>query len=90
MQNSSNDSRHSAAWAHSAKGCHASLFSVHAAVAEAVFKFNGGSEGASAAMLKELKVNPGPPLKNTWQRRTTADQQRQLASVPLERTCNGH
>lgn len=59
----SNESLHSVVWAHSAKERHASLLSVQAAVAEAVLKFNAGNEAASAAILKELKVNPGPSAK---------------------------
>ncbi|KAH9360930.1 hypothetical protein HPB48_007011 [Haemaphysalis longicornis] len=57
----SNESLHSMIWALAPKQKHASLFTVQAAVAEAVLKFNTGNERASAAILKELDLNPGLP-----------------------------
>ncbi|KAH9380598.1 hypothetical protein HPB48_018795 [Haemaphysalis longicornis] len=55
----SNESLHSMIWALAPKEKHASLFTVQAAVAEAVLKFNAGNERASASILKQLDLNPG-------------------------------
>lgn len=55
----SNECLHSMIWALAPKDRHASLFTVEAAVAEAVMKFNAGNERSSAGILKELGLNPG-------------------------------
>ncbi|KAH9377387.1 hypothetical protein HPB48_008605 [Haemaphysalis longicornis] len=57
----SNESLHSIIWALAPKKKHASLFTVQAAVAKAVLKFNTGNKRASAAILKEVDLNPGLP-----------------------------
>ncbi|XP_077502161.1 uncharacterized protein LOC144113128 [Amblyomma americanum] len=53
----SNESLHSLIWALAPKERHASLFTVEAAVAEAVMRFNAGSKRTSAAILQELGLN---------------------------------
>lgn len=55
----SNESLHSMIWELAPKDKHASLFSIEAAVAEAVMNFNAGRERTSAAILHELSMNPG-------------------------------
>lgn len=57
----SNETLHSTIWALAPKEKPASLFTVQAAVAEAVLKFDAGNKRASAAVLKELDLNPGLP-----------------------------
>ncbi|KAH7956502.1 hypothetical protein HPB52_010143 [Rhipicephalus sanguineus] len=85
----SNESLHSIVWAHSAKERHASLLSVQAAVAEAVVKFNAGNEAASAAILKELKLNPGPSAKKRMaekdRRRSTASARKRASAENMQR-----
>lgn len=55
----SNESLHSVIWSLAPKERHASLHSVEAAVAEAVMRFNAGSQVTSSKILKELCLNPG-------------------------------
>ncbi|KAH9378592.1 hypothetical protein HPB48_009959 [Haemaphysalis longicornis] len=54
-----NESLHAVIWALAPKERHASLFTVEAAVAEAVMRFNGGNERTSAGILKKLNLTPG-------------------------------
>ncbi|KAH7974146.1 hypothetical protein HPB49_010548 [Dermacentor silvarum] len=54
-----NESLHSLIWALALKERHASLFSIEAAVAEAVTKFNAGFRRTSASILQELWMNLG-------------------------------
>lgn len=54
----SNESLHTLIWALAPKERHASLFTVQAAVAEAVMKFNAGNAKASLGILKALSLNP--------------------------------
>ncbi|KAH7972037.1 hypothetical protein HPB52_005808 [Rhipicephalus sanguineus] len=51
-----NESLHSVIWSLVSKNKHASLFTVEAAVAEAVARFNAGKGRADAAILKELHL----------------------------------
>lgn len=53
-----NESLHSIIWSLAPKQRHASLFTVEAAVAEAVMRFNAGNRRTSAAILNELSLNP--------------------------------
>ncbi|KAG0437931.1 hypothetical protein HPB47_017219 [Ixodes persulcatus] len=73
-----NESLHSMIWALAPKHRHASLFSVEAAVAEAVLKFNAGNEIASARILRELNVTPGP---QSSKRMVKKDKRRATASA---------
>lgn len=52
-----NESLHSMTWALASKDRHSSLFTVEAAVAEAVLKFNAGNARASGYIMKELCLN---------------------------------
>ncbi|KAH7950264.1 hypothetical protein HPB49_021675 [Dermacentor silvarum] len=54
----SNESLHSVMWFLAPKDRHASLFTVRAAVAEAVLKFNAGNVKVSASIMQELSLNP--------------------------------
>lgn len=72
-----NESLHSLIWALAPKERHASLFSVEAAVAEAVMKFNAGCRRTSASILKELLMNPG---QKCMQRMDEKDRRRSAAS----------
>ncbi|XP_077511721.1 uncharacterized protein LOC144122078 [Amblyomma americanum] len=74
----SNESLHAMIWALAPKEHHASLFSIEAAVAEAVLKFNAGNERASASILRELKVAPSTC---NMQRMAEKDRRRRTASV---------
>ncbi|KAH9374395.1 hypothetical protein HPB48_004019 [Haemaphysalis longicornis] len=82
----SNKSLHSIIWALAPKEKHASLFTVQAAVAEAVLKFNTGNERASAAILKELELNPGLPSTN---RGAEKDRRRGSASARKHKSADG-
>ncbi|CAN8025115.1 unnamed protein product [Ixodes persulcatus] len=73
-----NESLHSVIWALVPKHRHASLFTVRAAVAEAVMKFNAGNEITSARVLKELNVTPGP---QSTKRMVEKDKRRTTASI---------
>ncbi|KAG0429772.1 hypothetical protein HPB47_023294 [Ixodes persulcatus] len=73
-----NESLHSMIWALAPKHRHASLFSVEAAVAEALLKFNAGNEIASARILRELNVTPGP---QSSKRMVKKDKRRATASA---------
>lgn len=53
----SNESFHSVIWNLVPKERHSSLFAVEAAVAEAVLRFNTGSQHAAATILGEVKTN---------------------------------
>lgn len=55
----SNESLHALIWSLAPKQRHASLFTVQAAVAEAVMRFNAGNLRASENILKQLSMNPG-------------------------------
>ncbi|KAH9366722.1 hypothetical protein HPB48_008777 [Haemaphysalis longicornis] len=55
----SNESLHSVIWPLAPKHRHASLFSIEAAVAEAVMRFNAGNLRTSSGILSELTLNPG-------------------------------
>lgn len=57
MQNNK-ESLHSMIWALVPKDRHSSLFTVEAAVAKAVLKFNAGKGRASGGIMKELCLNP--------------------------------
>ncbi|XP_077537466.1 uncharacterized protein LOC144149688 [Haemaphysalis longicornis] len=69
----SNESLHSLIWALAPKERHASLFTVQAAVAEAVMRFNAGNAKTSSGILKALSLNPS--VKST-KRMTEKDHQR--------------
>lgn len=56
----SNDSLHFVKWSLAPKERHASLFTVEAAVTEAVMRFNAGNAKTFTIILKELSFNPGP------------------------------
>ncbi|XP_077521463.1 uncharacterized protein LOC144132728 [Amblyomma americanum] len=73
-----NESLHSMIWSLARKERHASLFTVQAAVAEAVMKFNAGSERTAARILQELSLTPSP---QTTKRMREKDHQRKTASV---------
>lgn len=68
----SNERLHTVIWSLAPKECHASLFTVEAAVAEAVLKFNAGNIRATACPLKELSINPS----TLYSDRTTEKDQR--------------
>lgn len=70
-----NESLHAVIWALAPKERHASLFTVEAAVAEAVMRFNGGNERTSAGILKELNLTPGQKSA-----RRTAEKDRRRAA----------
>lgn len=70
-----NECLHSVIWALAPKERHASLFTVEAAVAEAVMRFNGGNERTSAGILKELNLTPGQKSA-----RRTAEKDRRRAA----------
>lgn len=74
----SNESLHSLIWSLAPKERHASLFSVQAAVAEAVARFNAGNLQASSQILSELSVNSG--LHN-MKRMAEKDRRRTAQSV---------
>ncbi|KAH9364764.1 hypothetical protein HPB48_019439 [Haemaphysalis longicornis] len=74
----SNESLHSLIWSLAPKERHASLFSVQAAVAEAVAHFNAGNRQASSQILSELSVNSG--LHN-MKRMAEKDKRRTAQSV---------
>ncbi|CAN7952150.1 unnamed protein product, partial [Ixodes pacificus] len=84
-----NESLHSMIWALAPKHRHASLFSVEAAVAEAVLKFNAGNEMASARILKELNVTPGPQSSKRMvekdKRRATASARKRTSAENVQR-----
>ncbi|CAN8008310.1 unnamed protein product, partial [Ixodes pacificus] len=84
-----NESLHSMIWALAPKHRHASLFSVEAAVAEAVLKFNAGNEMASARILKELNVTPGPQSSKRMvekdKRRATASARKRTSAENMQR-----
>ncbi|XP_077539636.1 uncharacterized protein LOC144152274 [Haemaphysalis longicornis] len=82
----SNESLHSMIWALAPKEKHASLFTVQAAVAEAVLKFNAGNERASASILKQLDLNPG--LAST-KRMAEKDRRRGSASARKHKSADG-
>ncbi|KAH9365789.1 hypothetical protein HPB48_004175 [Haemaphysalis longicornis] len=73
-------------WALAPKEKHASLFTVQAAVAEAVLEFNTGNERASAAIPKELDLNPGLP---STKRMAEKDRRRQSASARKHKSADG-
>lgn len=73
-----NESLHSMIWALAPKERHASLFTVEAAVAEAVLKFNAGNAKASEDILRELSLNPSKPSHT---RMTEKDRRRTVASA---------
>lgn len=80
----SNESLHSLIWSLAPKERHASLFSVQAAVAEAVVRFNAGNLQACSKILSELNMNPG--VQNIRRmaekdRRRTAESVRKRASA---------
>lgn len=78
-----NESLHSMIWALSPKRSHASLFTVEAAVAEAVMKFNSGNARTSAAILTELSLNASAQSEK---RMLEKDLRRSRASV-CKRAC---
>ncbi|KAH7976932.1 hypothetical protein HPB52_021745 [Rhipicephalus sanguineus] len=89
-----NESLHSLIWALTPKERHASLFSIEAAVAEAVLKFNAGCKRTSASILHELCMNPGQKCMQRMEgkdQRCSAASERERASaenvqcVPRER-----
>ncbi|KAH9364471.1 hypothetical protein HPB48_021867 [Haemaphysalis longicornis] len=82
----SNESLHSMIWALAPNEKHASLFTVQAAVAEAVLKFNAGNERASASILKQLDLNPG--LAST-KRMAEKDRCRGSASAQKHKSADG-
>ncbi|KAG0413301.1 hypothetical protein HPB47_009542 [Ixodes persulcatus] len=73
----SNESLHSVIWSLVSKSRHASLYTVEAAVAEAVMRFNVGKECATEAILRELNVNVG---SSSLQRCSEKDRRRLAAS----------
>ncbi|KAH7954497.1 hypothetical protein HPB49_019203 [Dermacentor silvarum] len=74
----SNESLHSVIWSLAPKDRHASLFTVQAAVAEAVLKFNAGNVKASASIMQELSLNPSSFCSD---RMAEKDQRRLKASA---------
>ncbi|XP_077494020.1 uncharacterized protein LOC144104733 [Amblyomma americanum] len=79
-----NESLHSLIWSLAPKERHASLFSVQAAVAEAVVRFNAGNLKASFQILSELSMNPGQHnirRMTEKDRRRTAESARKRAST---------
>ncbi|KAH9380254.1 hypothetical protein HPB48_018202 [Haemaphysalis longicornis] len=82
----SNESLHSVIWSLAPKECHASLHSVEAAVAEAVMRFNAGSQLASSKILQELNMTVGA-LSSTRMvekdRRRTKDSSRRRTSAEI-------
>lgn len=73
-----NESLHSLIWSLAPKEKHASLFSIEAAVAEAVMNFNAGREKTSVGILNELSMNPG---HRSTKRMREKDQRRSVSSV---------
>ncbi|CAN8029862.1 unnamed protein product [Ixodes persulcatus] len=73
----SNESLHSIIWSLVSKSRHASLYTVEAAVAEAVMRFNVGKECATEAILRELNVIVG---SSSLQRCGEKDRRRLAAS----------
>ncbi|KAM7304182.1 hypothetical protein ISCGN_014082 [Ixodes scapularis] len=84
-----NESLHSMIWALAPKHRHGSLFTLRAAVAEAVMKFNAGNEITSARVLKELNVTPGPQSTKCMvekdKRRTTASTRKRATAENVQR-----
>ncbi|KAH7945181.1 hypothetical protein HPB49_007388 [Dermacentor silvarum] len=79
-----NESLHSLIWALAPKERHASLFTVEAAVAEAVMKFNCGNLRTSSGILEELSLNPSLPSTrrmNEKDRHRAAESTRKHAST---------
>ncbi|CAN8017868.1 unnamed protein product [Ixodes persulcatus] len=86
---STNESLHSMIWALAPKHRRASLFSVEAAVAEAVLKFNAGNKISSAIILKELNVTPRPQSSGhkmeSDQRRAAASARKRISAEEVQR-----
>lgn len=78
----SNESLHSVIWSLAPKERHASLFTVQAAVAEAVLRFNAGNVRATATILKELSLSPSTMCSN----RMAEKDQRRLEASTRKRT----
>ncbi|XP_077490729.1 uncharacterized protein LOC144101435 [Amblyomma americanum] len=74
----SNESLHSLIWALAPKERHASLYTVQAAVAEAVMRFNAGSERTSKIILRELGLNTSAKASK---RMTEKDERREHKSA---------
>ncbi|CAN7980517.1 unnamed protein product, partial [Ixodes pacificus] len=72
-----NESLHSVIWSLAPKDQNASLFTVESAVAEATIRFNVGSQQASAAILRELNLDPS---KKCMKRGAEKDLRRSAAS----------
>ncbi|KAH9375012.1 hypothetical protein HPB48_007856 [Haemaphysalis longicornis] len=86
----SNESLHSVIWSLAPKERHASLHSVEAAVAEAVMRFNAGSQVASSKILQELNMTVGA-LSSTRmaekdRRRTKDSSRRRTSAENVQRT----
>ncbi|KAH9367712.1 hypothetical protein HPB48_002551 [Haemaphysalis longicornis] len=86
----SNESLHSVIWSLAPKERHASLHSVEAAVAEAVMRFNAGSQLASSKILQELNMTVGA-LSSTRmaekdRRRTKDSSRRRTSAENVQRT----
>ncbi|KAH9381902.1 hypothetical protein HPB48_015378 [Haemaphysalis longicornis] len=86
----SNESLHSVIWSLAPKERHASLHSVEAAVAEAVMRFNAGSQLASSKILQELNMTVGT-LSSTRmaekdRRRTKDSSRRRTSAENVQRT----
>lgn len=73
-----NESLHSMIWALAPKERHASLFTVEAAVGEAVMKFNAGYARSATGILKELSLTPG---RQNSKRLAEKDKRRMTASA---------
>ncbi|XP_075550753.1 uncharacterized protein LOC142584524 [Dermacentor variabilis] len=83
-----NESLHSMIWALSPKRSHASLFTVEAAVAEAVMKFNSGNARTSAAILTELSLNASAQSEKRMLEKDLRRAEHQYASVHVEKICS--
>lgn len=73
-----NESLHAMIWALAPKERHASLFTVEAAVGEAVMKFNAGYTRAATGILKKLSLTPG---RQNSKRLAEKDKRRMTASA---------
>lgn len=73
-----NESLHSMIWALAPKERHGSLFTVEAAVGEAVMKFNAGYARSATGILKELSLTPG---RQNSKRLAEKDKRRMTASA---------
>ncbi|KAG0443926.1 hypothetical protein HPB47_014379 [Ixodes persulcatus] len=74
-----NESLHSVIWLLAPKDQNASLFTVETAVAEAMLRFNVGSQQASAAIFRELNLDPS---KKCMKRGDEKDLRRSAAVQP--------